>query len=226
MTKSAAYQAGYERGQASGSWVIDGDTSEETARRLLEGIEDGDPQIMDIQPAPLSGEWAGESVSELSDLYGLDLEDEENASDFEEGYSEGFWEEVERSARAILPEPEPETLNAFELARLADVASPDASDSPGAQWLEHVQLVARELVSANPGVDADDLADAISEGADSAVPIYTHERFQVFVDLAAYTEDVTDFGPIEDMEQGAGIALYMVAERLIRALIAEGSQDA
>ena len=105
------------------------------------------------------------------------------------------------------------------LAGMAGVASPDSLTSPGAEWLE---LVAAYLVGA-----AEELAEAvypedmIYEMADGLVPIYTHERWQVFVDLAAYTEDITDFGPIDDMEQAAGVALFMIAERLLTALVAE-----
>lgn len=57
-----AYHYGHERGVAAGSWVIDGNTSEETARNLLRGIDDGDPVVYDVLPfAPLSGEWPTDS---------------------------------------------------------------------------------------------------------------------------------------------------------------------
>ncbi len=93
---------GTERGKAAGAWVLDGNSPVETARLILQGIEDADPEIMDMQPAPLSGEWAGESIPELSAEYGIDLEDPEIADAFETGYSEGYWAEVESSARAML----------------------------------------------------------------------------------------------------------------------------
>jgi hypothetical protein len=98
---SDAYKAGYERGEASGSWVIDGNTTETTAQRILKGINEGDPEVMDMQPAPLSGEWAGESIPALSDLYGLDLFDDEVATEFEDGFTEGFWSVVESDAALI-----------------------------------------------------------------------------------------------------------------------------
>lgn len=102
ISVTEAHSAGYDRGQDSGSWVIDGNTSEDQAKRLLKGITDGDPKIMDMAPSPLSGEWAGESIPELSDEYGIDLTNEINADEFEQGFSEGFWDEVERSAKAVL----------------------------------------------------------------------------------------------------------------------------
>lgn len=62
---------------------------------------------MDMCPAPLSGEWAGESIGEMIDRFGLgdnrfgheDELDESKADDFEEGFSDGFWEEVLESAK-------------------------------------------------------------------------------------------------------------------------------
>lgn len=107
---ASAHDEGYGRGQNAGSWVIDGNTTVETARRILAGYNNGDPEIMDMAPAPLSGEWAGESIPELSEEYGLDLEDDDEANAFEEGFSEGFWDEVVRSARAML-ESEPTTAH-------------------------------------------------------------------------------------------------------------------
>lgn len=98
MSTQTPHEIGHEAGVAAGSWVIDGNTNEATAKAILQGIEDGDPEIMDIQPAPLSGEWAGESVGELSDKFGINLHDAETADAFEAGFSEGFWHEVERTA--------------------------------------------------------------------------------------------------------------------------------
>ena len=97
--EQAAEIAGAEAGRAAGTWVIDGTTTEETARRILRGIDDGDPEILDMQPAPLSGEYAGESVSELSERFGIPLDDDFVATAFETAYSEAYWAEVERAAR-------------------------------------------------------------------------------------------------------------------------------
>ena len=98
-------EQGREAGKDAGSWVIDGNTSAETARAILKGIEDGDPDVMDIQPSPLSGEWAGESVYELiPELREMEERGEHDAIDeactaYEQGFGEGFWAEVERAAR-------------------------------------------------------------------------------------------------------------------------------
>ena len=107
MTETDAYRAGESRGHDLGSWIIDGNTTVATAEHIVDGIENGNPEVMDMQPAPLSGEWAGESITELSDLYDIDLEDDETATEFEEGFSDGFWQEVESAARFILDGMEP-----------------------------------------------------------------------------------------------------------------------
>ena len=105
--ETQAFLAGHDRGLVSGSWVIDGNTNEDQAGRLLKGITDGDPAIMDMAPSPLSGEWAGESIPELSDKYDIDLTDETNADEFEAGFSRGFWDQVETDAKGLLPTAEP-----------------------------------------------------------------------------------------------------------------------
>lgn len=98
---------GHDAGLAAGSWIIDGNTSTDTARAILRGIEDGDPAVLDQLPAsPLSGEWAdGLLPRDVLTWYDRD-EDADDADDiltaYEDGYSAGVLEKVERSARAIL----------------------------------------------------------------------------------------------------------------------------
>jgi hypothetical protein len=123
-----------------------------------------------------------------------------------------------------ITETETEDRNPYQLAQLADVTSPDSPTSPGAVWLLRVASDAEDLW--DWGKETEDLTDTISEYADQAVPVYTHERWKVFVDLAAYTEEVTEFGPVEDMTAAAGVALYMIAERLLNALIEEKREEA
>ena len=99
---SEAYNAGKERGEAQGSWVIDGNTTEEQARKLLADIRDGDSEVLDSRPYPLSGESTGESIPELSDQYGIDLSDDDEATRFDEGHDAGYWDTVINDARAIV----------------------------------------------------------------------------------------------------------------------------
>lgn len=107
-----ARNRGEEAGRAAGSWVIDGNTSTETARKILQGLEDGNPETMDMMPAPLSGEWAGESIMELLGdfAYPINPDYPDEGSDvplevcdaYEQGFMESYWAEVERAATYIL----------------------------------------------------------------------------------------------------------------------------
>lgn len=94
-------QEGYAAGKAASSWVTDGNTTAAEYRAILAGIESGDPEIMDIQPSPLSGEWAGESIPELIRGYSdMTPEQQESACDsYEQGFSSGFWEQLENDCR-------------------------------------------------------------------------------------------------------------------------------
>jgi hypothetical protein len=100
--RNPRFKAGYEHGKAKGSWAFDGNTEDATYRRILAGFEDGDPEVMDICPSPLSGEWAGESIPELSNEIGIDLFDPDNADEFEDGFTQGFWDEVIATAKEML----------------------------------------------------------------------------------------------------------------------------
>ena len=111
---------------------------------------------------------------------------------------------------------ETETYTVWQLARMASCADPDHQDSPGAHWLTTVADSAKEVTN----------EDEVSETADSVVPIYTVERWRVFVDLGAWEEDVTELGAdASDLTQCAAIALYQIAERLLTAVV-EARDDA
>jgi hypothetical protein len=113
-----------------------------------------------------------------------------------------------------------ETYSPYELASMADCASPDSLDSPGARFLLEVADACRELVTENPGSSADDLRDSVSEIADGAPDVYTYARWQEFVDLGAWNEDLSELGcDGDDMTQAAAVCLYMIAERLAVAVI-------
>ena len=129
------------------------------------------------------------------------------------------------------------SLNAYQLARMADTRCPDTLESPGAEFLTGIRRdVVERLESALEACSEEELADLAyvnfaeafndsdeaHEVADNAPSIWTHTRFQQLVDLCAYQEDVSELaGDETDMEKLAGIALYMVAERLVNALVSE-----
>jgi hypothetical protein len=95
MANSKAYRMGKRVGQSRGSWVIDGNTDAKSAQRIIDGFEEGDSAVLDLCPSPLGGE----SISELSDRYGIDLLDPDNADDFEAGFESGFWDVVILAAK-------------------------------------------------------------------------------------------------------------------------------
>lgn len=111
VIEDRAWALGRDAGRSAGTWFFNPGTEDE-ARGVLRGIEDGDPEVMDSEPAPLSGEWAGDPTpdSVLAEVTGSAawdsvLTDDEAPSmldAYEAGFSEGFWQEVERSARALL----------------------------------------------------------------------------------------------------------------------------
>lgn len=109
----------------------------------------------------------------------------------------------------------------WHLARLAGCSNPDTPESPGARFLRAVDAGAIELAESHEPDGLGEPSDDVHELADSAVPIYTHERWQTFTDLAAYQEDVTEYGEIADLTAAAGVALYMIADRLAFAILAE-----
>lgn len=101
-----AFEMGREHGKARGSWVIDGNTSTFRALRIIQGYEDCNPEVMDMEPAPLSGEWADDPTPESVYAELGVSEDDDPAgqllTDYELGFSEGFWDEVQRAARGVL----------------------------------------------------------------------------------------------------------------------------
>jgi hypothetical protein len=98
---------GHEDGRCAGTWVIDGTTTDETKQAILKGLEDGDPAVYDQLPSsPLSGEWAdGLLPRDVLGWYGF-TEDDDRADGilcaYEDGYSQGVVDEVERACHATL----------------------------------------------------------------------------------------------------------------------------
>lgn len=103
-------EQGRSDGSAVASWVIDGNTSVETAHRIVKGIEDCDPAIFDGFPVLQLGEWADDPA--FADiLHDLDIElDGDDACEreddlfalYSDGWSEGLIERIECDARAML----------------------------------------------------------------------------------------------------------------------------
>lgn len=103
MNRDMIIERARTRGKAYGSSVLDGNSTIEQALWLIHGYNEGDPVVMDLMPAPLSGEYAGESISELFDLdIGEAWPDEETLTEYEIAFSEAYWHEVMCHAQTIV----------------------------------------------------------------------------------------------------------------------------
>lgn len=115
--------------------------------------------------------------------------------------------------------------NAYTLASVsyADCGTPDSLESSGAKFLVRVRDDAIGRIEDDP--DLLGCEDVAAEVADNAPSVYTHALWSEFVDLAAYREDVSDFGydsiATDEPEKLASISLYSIAERLCNAMLTE-----
>lgn len=106
-TMQDAYARGEEDGEAAASWYFDGNTTLETYERVLEGIENGDPEILDTIPGcPLSGEWA-DGTTPADVLSALGVPEEDDAEDdylraYEDGYESAALGAIEDAARTAV----------------------------------------------------------------------------------------------------------------------------
>jgi hypothetical protein len=118
-----AEKMGEHDGTAAGSWAVDGNTTEETCRALVAGIDEGDPTVLDGLPfLDLSGQWAdgptvGDIIAEvvqhaddngdpdvfLAAVRNLSTEDEDAVIDaYRMAYDTAVQDEVYRAASARL----------------------------------------------------------------------------------------------------------------------------
>lgn len=112
----------------------------------------------------------------------------------------------------------------WKLAEEAGLSRPDSDSSPGGEWLKQVWQRIENLLE-NWGYEEDvdwkaPLEDRIMEEADDAVPIYTHNLWEVWVDLQGYnhTEMFTRvFGDYktDDINKIPQASLYDAAHTLL-----------
>ena len=117
-----------------------------------------------------------------------------------------------------------------ELANMADVSlRPDGEDTAGAKFLRRVADDTVERWNyTDPderSLDAFERDGTAQEIADGSVPVYSGQLWDTFTELGAWMEDVTEFGPIESMDKGAHVALFMIAERLAGAVLEDLASD-
>ena len=108
----------------------------------------------------------------------------------------------------------------YRLANDADVTGPDSLESPASQFLGRVRDAVVDWWEYNDGAATDPEEDAADQ-TDVCVPVYTHEFWLTFVDLCAYSEDISELGTPEDLETGARWAVHGIAERLFVTLANE-----
>lgn len=104
-------QADADAGKSSASWLVDGNTSEDTCRAILKQFDDGDPAAPSA-PSPFSGEWAGDPTIEdvITDVCSVDFDSlepeevDELATAYEDAFYSAWQDEAERSVRASIGE--------------------------------------------------------------------------------------------------------------------------
>lgn len=113
----------------------------------------------------------------------------------------------------------------FGLANNAECGDPNHEGTAGASFLRSVRDSFVEAVEYGRLVSGqEDDTDVIHEIANDAPDVYTSVKWAEFVDLDAYREDPSDYfdnGQITDMDTAAGNCLFIIAERLCWALLAE-----
>lgn len=112
IRQERAEEIGREHGVNAASWVFDGNTTEATYRAVWNGIQEGDPAIMDGFRTPsLSGEFAGEyDQDDLARDLDLDGDGSMEAADELDSHADAyvtaasgaFWAAVEMAARKAL----------------------------------------------------------------------------------------------------------------------------
>lgn len=118
-------------------------------------------------------------------------------------------------------------IGVYELAKLADCATPDNATSAGAAFLIHVRDAVASALSEESSdteyVSTADWQDTQHKIADDAPDVYTDMRWREFIDLCAYHETPGD-GDREawasaDLTEIAAEALSQIAYRLAGKLM-------
>jgi hypothetical protein len=128
--------------------------------------------------------------------------------------------------------PGPDTVATHRLARTADCSCPEGAERAGAAFLDSLfsdfVCAAQNDLDVSGGDDARDIRRALErfewhETADGAVPLWTHQKWQTFVEIGAYDEDVSDLVDSRKItgDDCANAAIYIIADRLLRALSEE-----
>jgi hypothetical protein len=113
----AARKLGAEHGRNAGTWAFDGNTTQATYERAVQGIDDGDPAVLDSFDHLLPGigmrsDPDAYTARNLWDDIGIDYdlaepgEIDRITEAYEQAARDAFWAEVERAARYQLADDE------------------------------------------------------------------------------------------------------------------------
>lgn len=104
--ETQAQQRGMDAGNAAANWVWDGNTTTETYRMFLKSYDEGTLDEAYLAPYPLSGEWAGESITELLGdlLTGNEDSDLEVMDYYEVGFVNAWYDNLITTAKYMTQE--------------------------------------------------------------------------------------------------------------------------
>jgi len=97
-----AEELGRAAGTTAAGWVFDGNTPREEYQRVLRGIEEGDPAVLDATEPPAIGPAAGYDPGDLARDLGIEPADRglpRAVSAYADAFTDAFWQETERAAR-------------------------------------------------------------------------------------------------------------------------------
>jgi hypothetical protein len=97
-----ATELGREAGKTAARWVFDGNTPREEYQRVLRGVEEGDPAVLDATEPPAIGPAAGYDSGDLARDLGIEPADRglpRAVSAYADAFTDAFWRETERAAR-------------------------------------------------------------------------------------------------------------------------------
>ena len=110
---AVAAELGADHGRSAGTWVIDGNTTDDACAEILRMDADGDPALYDALPGgPLSGEWADSmtpailmgmvGASNLPDTAATDMIVDDVCEAYERAWYDAMREQVIAEATARL----------------------------------------------------------------------------------------------------------------------------
>ena len=98
-----AEELGRDAGKAAASWVFDGSTPEEAYQRVLRGIEEGDPAVLDATEPPAIGPGRRVRPRTTSPATSASIPRDRAlpraVSAYADAFTGSFWQETERAAR-------------------------------------------------------------------------------------------------------------------------------